>query len=197
MARHVKGARPSDRRLLFRFVVGAVDLGRERLLAELRASAPAAPDPARRATTPHPLLGAILLVPVALDVATQAARRLYARGPGRVIDRSWRRLRTTRTGLRVVRRVDDTRAEARDLLARWGELGGAEAAAGRRLAEVTLGRIYTGALANLADSHELVQLIQEGSAGLTRGVVHELRERSEHADARAEHLVRRLRRRAR
>lgn len=186
---------PADRRLLLRFLIGAGQLGRARLLEVLRASAPVDVEPPRAAWW-HPLLGALVEAPALLAAARITARRAYVRGPGRVVDPMWQRVRPTRAGQRIEARIDALRARVAARRRALEAIGRAEAAAASGLAESALGHLYTGTFVRLAGSPELAHLIHEESAGLTRGMVNELRDLSARADTRAERLVRRLRRRA-
>lgn len=185
---------PSDRRLLLRFAIGALWVGRARLVEELRAVPP--PD-AVEASPPglrHPLIGALVAAPAALSMLATAGRRALGFGA--------RALRPVGNagmwlfGFHPARReLVRLRARVDNLVERLAILGLAEEAAGRELAEQALARIYGEAMDWLGGSQQLRHLIQESSAGLSRGVVAELRRRSVDADTQAEKIIRRLKKR--
>lgn len=185
---------PSDRRLLLRFAIGALWVGRARLVQELRAVPP--PD-AVEASPPglrHPLIGALVAAPAALSVIATAGRRALRVG-ARVL-RPVGNAGMWLFGFHPMRReLVQLRARLENLLERLSILGLAEEAAGRELAQEALARLYVETMDWLGDSQQLRHLIQESSAGVSRGVMAELRKRSVNADTQAEEIIRRLKKR--
>lgn len=187
------GSEPSERRLLLRFAIGALVVGRARLIEELRAIPPPDAVEAPAIGIRHPLLGALVSAPAALDAVAAAGKRFAARGARafRPVSNAGRWIFGSHPMRREVRRL---RARVDNLLQRWAILGLAEEAAGRELADVAISRIYDETMTWLGENNQLRDLIHESSAGLTRGVLGDLRKRTATADTRAENMLRRVRR---
>ncbi len=185
---------PSDRRLLLRFAIGALWVGRARLLEELRAAPPPDAIEAGPLGLRHPLIGALVSAPAVLGTLGAVGARVLRAG--------MRALRPfSNAGMWLVgfhpvhREVAHLRVRVENLIARLTILGLAEEAAGRELAGEALAQIYAETMDWLGESRQLRHLIHESSAGLTRGMMNELRKRSSDADEMADNLVRRIRKR--
>lgn len=186
---------PSDGRLLLRFALGAMRIARERLVDELRACETATGEVPEIALGPatarHTLIGAAIAAPAAIAGRVRSARD----SARRLLDPGVRALEATRAGRWLASYAQKLAARIEAEVAYWGALGQAEEAVGRALAQEAVDRIHHEVLAQLGGSAELQHLIEEHTAGLTRGVVGELRELSASADTWAERIVHRWRRR--
>jgi hypothetical protein len=191
----------SDGRLLFRLSVGAVAVGTDRLVAELRSWDAQAREAVRdaRSGADHPtrqrLVGALIMAPGYLRGASRQAGRLYGRTAERVLAPLGARLLRTERGRRSKARLDALRARFEAEVATWETLGRLEERDGRALAEVGLATATESFLERLAQNPELRELIAEQSAGLTRSLLDEAREVGVVADGRVEAAIRRLLRR--
>lgn len=185
---------PSDRRLLLRFAIGALWLGRTRLVEELRAVPPPDAVEASPLGLRHPLIGAVIAAPALLAMLRTAGRRVLG-ATARVL-RPISNVGMWLFGQHPIRReVALLRARVEILLQRLAILGLAEEAAGRELAEAAIARIYVETMDWLGDSRQLRHLIQESSAGLSRGMMDQLRRRTANADTQAEDIIRKLKKR--
>jgi hypothetical protein len=185
---------PSDSRLLLRFAIGALRVGRDRLVEELRAVPPPDAVEASPLGLRHPLIGALVAAPATFATVGAAGRRVL--GAAARVLRPLSNVGLWIFGRHPIRReLVQLRARVDIMIQRLAILGLAEEAAGRELAEAALARIYVEAMDWLGDSRQLRELIQESSAGLSRGMMTELRRRSANADAHAEDIVRKLKKR--
>lgn len=186
--------KPSDRRLLLRFAIGALSVGRRRLVEELRSVPPPDAVEASPLGLRHPLIGAVIAAPATLEKLRAATRRVLG-----ITTRALQPISNVGMwlfGHHLIRReLAHLRARVEILVQRLAILGLAEEAAGRELAESALARIYIGTMDWLGDNRQLRHLIQESSAGLSRGMMDELRRRTANADEQAEDIIRKLKKR--
>lgn len=201
MDERLGAAERSEGRLALRFVVGAVSLGRERLVEELRrweqvarAEGPAPPRPPTRRAGQHRALGAVLRLPTYAARVRGRVRHHEQRVRARVRP-AWLRVSRTRRGRRWRAQVDAWTDRVRRELELWERLGGAEEAEARALARVGLSAAPDALFERLADDPKLRALIAEQSTGMTRSALEQLRDRAAGADARVESFFERLLRR--
>ena len=195
---------PHPARLLFRFTIGLAELVGEGLVTSLRVfeeTRQAASDPDVADTLPnfrarHVLIGAAAAAPawfarrlarphrlgtpqelVPRRSESGRARRLLARAPG---------------ATRARRGYLTLRARVGVQLASWAEAGRREELGGRALAREALTGYYELAIARIADSPELKQVIAEQSQSLAESAVTTLRDGSARADDAVESVARRL-----
>jgi len=189
-------------RLCFRFAIGVVELAGEGLVTSLRVfeeTRQAAVDADIDETLPsvrarHVFIGAAAAAPAWL------ARSLRRRaGPPRVLEprrpssSRARRLLARAPGVeRAGRGYVALRARVGAQLASWAEAGRREEHGGRSLAREALNGYYELAIARIADSPELKQVIAEQSQSLAESAVTTLRDGSARADAAVESVARRL-----
>jgi hypothetical protein len=201
-------------RLLFRFTVGLVELVGEGLVTSLRVfeeTRPRADDDFPETLPPvrprHVFIGAAAAAPAWLSRRLARRRRAPRPSPGEPLRRTGGRARRllarapgvarARRGLDSLRaRVSARRARVTAQLASWAELGRREEHGGRALAREALNGYYEIALARVADSRELKQLVAEQSEGLAVSAVTGLRDGSARADDAVESVARRLLRRS-
>jgi hypothetical protein len=190
---------PGDGRLLLRFALGTVALGRQRLIATLRSVQPGSGDqhasPVSRRVA-YQVIGALSEAPGAVTAARRTLRALGARTAGRLASMPLHRRLDSRPIRWAADRVETARWRARGQLERWEKVGRDEAEAARDLADPVIERVFEDAFAvviqRLASHPDLQALIAEQSAGLTRGAIDELRARGARADDRLDTLARRL-----
>jgi len=188
-------------RLLFRFAIGLVELAGEGLVTSLRVfeeTRQAAVDTDIDETLPsvqarHVVIGAAAAAPAWL--ARRLRRRVAA--PGALEPRrptsSARRLLAGVPGVERARRgYVSMRARVGAQMASWAEAGRREEHGGRALAREALNGYYEIAIARIADSPELKQVIAEQSQSLAESAVTTLRDGSARADAAVESVARRL-----
>jgi hypothetical protein len=187
----------SPSRLMARLLGGGVVAGRARLSEALRVLDQARCQPplalARPPTLRHVVIGALVDTPPRLQAMARRARPL-SRAAGRWADRTWRLMLRVPIAGRVTRRH---LAASQQRIAHWGELGRQEEAAARSLAEAAAQAMVEVAVAVVADSPDVRRVIEEQSAGLTRSMLEDIRDRSARADERAQALARHLLRRRR
>jgi hypothetical protein len=187
---------------VLRFVLGMVALTEERFGAILAtSSAVAAPTPELPNVAParrHAALGLLLealelarLAPPAvrarLSRATAGMRRFAPRLVGT------RRLLGRAPGAAALNRGLRRRwSAAKSRLAAWTVAGMREETEARALARAALITMRERAIARVAESPDLKQVIRDQSEGIAVTAVAELRERSAEADALAEGALRRL-----
>lgn len=196
-------------RLLFRFSVGLVELVGEGLVTSLRVfeetrQADAADDDVQetlpRVRVRHVLIGAAAAAPTWLARRLARRRRVPApliMEPPRPLSGRARRLLARAPGVERARRgLDSLRARASAQIASWAEAGRREEHGGRALAREALAGYQELAMARIADSPELKQVIAEQSQGLAVSAVTGLRDGSARADDTIESVARRLLRRS-
>jgi hypothetical protein len=182
-------------RLLLRFAIGVVELGGERLSAALRRfdaeERLAAPvEPPAPVSGRHVVLGALCAAPEWLSHKLHPNPSLVpVRRPGN----RWGRLLHRAPGMARARRYAAALgARTRAQLTRWAEVGVREEQVGRELARRATGQIFANAMARVAESPELQQVIEQQSEGLTTSAMNELRESSARADKMVESVAGRL-----
>lgn len=186
----------SSGRLVFRFVLGTAEVAWERLVAALRVfeegRARAGETLLRPPLAPrHVLVGALCAAPAGLQSALARARPLAER-TGQVAGRSLRALTRVPGGKRLQAASSAAAARTLTQIARWAEAGLQEEIAGRALARAVLPALFELAMARLADSPDLQELLQEQSEGLTAAAMNRLRAYSQGADQAAQGLASRL-----
>jgi len=195
---------PHPARLLFRFTVGLAELVGEGLVTSLRVfeeTRQAAADPDVAETLPdfrarHVLIGAAAAAPAWF--ARRFARPHHAGtlrelAPQRPASGRARRLLGRAPGVARARRgYVSLRARVGVQLASWAEAGRREERGGRALAREALKGYYEIAMARVADSPELKQVIAEQSQTLAESAVADLRNGSARADDAIESVARRL-----
>jgi hypothetical protein len=191
-----KDEQVSSGRLALRFAVGTAEIAGERLAAALRvfeerrarggepvAFPPVAPR--------HVLLGALCAAPAGLQRALARARPLAER-TGQVASDGLRWLARVPGGRRLEEATRAARARALIQIARWAAAGVREEMAARSLARTALPEVFELAMARLADSPDLQELLKDQSEGLTVAAMNRLREYSQGADQAAQGLASRL-----
>ena len=189
-------------RLLFRFTVGLVELAGEGLVTSLRVfeeTRQAAADPDVDETLPH-VRARHVFIGAAAAAPAWLARRLRRRaGPPRVLEPRrpasgrGRRLLARAPGVARARRgYLSLRARVGAQMASWAEVGRREEHGGRALAREALNGYYELAMARVADSPELKQVIAEQSQSMAASAVTGLRDGSARADDAVESVARRL-----
>ena len=105
----------------------------------------------------------------------------------------WGRLVRRAPGMARARRyAAELGARTRAQLTRWAEVGVREEQVGRDLARRATGQIFASAMARVAESPELQQVIEQQSGGLTTSAMNDLRESSARADKMVESVAGRL-----
>jgi hypothetical protein len=137
------------------------------------------------------LLGALCAAPSGLR-STLARARPLAEKTGRVASRGLRSLSRVPGGPRLRAALHETRVRTQTQLARWAAAGLQEEMASRSLASAALPDLFELAMARLADSPDLQELLQEQSQGLTAAAMDRLRAYSQGADQAAQGLASRL-----
>jgi hypothetical protein len=175
----------SSGRLTLRFVVGTVELVAERLAMALRVfderratcGETLAPPVAPR----HVLLGALSSAPAGLQRLLARARPLAVRTSRRA-GRSLHALARLPGGKRLEAACHDVVGRTAMQVARWAVVGQQEELAARSLARTALPDLFELAMARLADSPELEELLEEQTEGLAGTAVNVLREQSRGVD---------------
>jgi hypothetical protein len=191
-----ESARAMSARLLLRFAIGVAELGGERLTAALRRFdaeerlGAASVEPPAPVSGRHVVLGALCAAPEWLSHKLHPNPSLVpVRRPGNRLGRLVRRA----PGMAwAERHAAELGALTRAQLARWAELGVREEQVGRDLARRATGQIFANAMAKVADSPELQQVIEQQSGGLTASAMNDLRESSARADRMVESVAGRL-----
>ena len=182
-------------RLLLRFAIGLAELGGERLTAVLRGfetarlAAPSVEPPAP-VSGRHVVLGALCAAPDWLSHKLHPNPSLVpVRRPGNRLGRLVRRA----PGMARARRYAAALgARTQAQLARWAEAGVHEEQAGRDLARRATRQIFANVMAQVAESPELQQVIEQQSGGVTTSAMNDLRESSARADKMVESVAGRL-----
>jgi hypothetical protein len=208
------GTMPHPGRLLFRFAIGLAELAGQGLVTSLRVfeeTRQAEDDETgvrRRETLPpfrarHVLFGAASAVPGWIAARFARRRRNVAAppvGPGRAARGHAYRLLARAPGVDRARRGylawrARLAAQIGAQVGAWAAVGRREEQKGRALAREALIGYYELAMARIADSPELKQVIGEQSQGLAVSAVTGLRDGSARADDAIETVARRLLRR--
>ncbi len=190
---------------MLRFALGMTELAGERAGAVLSACAavapPAAPEPPAAGAPLNLRHAALGLLWEAAGGASRAPARVRARWRGLAASARRRGAPLARLGdvagrlpgmASAMGRLRAWRADGRQRLAHWAEVGRHEEAQSRVLAFDALTVLRENLLARVSESPEVKTVIREQSEGIAVTAMTELRERSARADNLAERTVGRL-----